>query len=261
MPDFPRVSDHEVTPETWQEKVYGEVRQAWPALPPHSRAHNRIDYVLNGYVTPGYGVDTALLTRFDDDWDFAADTCIRKDGVDPESGCRYLEELAFEIAYKQGERELADKARVMTTRGVRRVFVMRVRGDREGAAVTVGPLMEWLAGEQRWRVFDDGALIEDPCLHHPVPVRALLDATTADDAVAEGLLKKGNESIQRLVRASRDDGYCAGLRAALRNVLDQREVAVDDISWARIESCRDAETLLRWAARALQVSRAAQLFE
>jgi hypothetical protein len=255
----PRICDHEVMPETRQEKVYGEVREAMPALPPHSRAHNRLDYVLNGYVAPGYGVDTDLLTRFAEEWDFAPDTCVRKDGISPESGCRYLEELAFEIAYTQSERELTDKARVMTSRGVRRVFVMRVRGDREGAVMTVGPLMEWLGELQRWQVLPDDALIDDPCLHHPLPVRALLHAAAADDAVVEGLARKGNQALQRIIDASRDDGYRAAA-GMLRTILEQREVAIDEVSWARIERCRDANTLQRWTARALHVTRASELF-
>ncbi len=33
--------------------------------------------------------------------DFATDVCVRKDGVDPETGGRYLEELSFEVAHTQ----------------------------------------------------------------------------------------------------------------------------------------------------------------
>jgi hypothetical protein len=259
MSNSPRICDHEVTPETWQEKVYGEVREAMPSLPPHSRAHNRLDYVLNGYVAPGYGVDTDLLTRYGEAWDFASDTCVRRDGVAPESGCRYLEELAFEIAYTQNERELTDKARVMTSRGVRRVFLMRVRGDREGAVMAVGPLMEWLGEQQRWQILPEEASIEDPCLHHPLPVRALLHAAAADDAVVEGLAGKGNPALQRMIDASREEGYRAAA-GMLRTILEQRGVALDQASWLRIESCRDADTLQRWTARALHVTQASELF-
>jgi hypothetical protein len=255
----PRICDHEVTPETRQEKVRGEVREAMPALPPHSRVHNRLDYVLNGYVAPGYGVDTDLLTRYDEAWDFAADTCVRRDGVSPENGCRYLEELAFEIAYTQNDRELTDKARVMTNRGVRRVFLMRVRGDREGAVMAVGPLMEWMAEQQRWQILPDDALIEDPCLHRALPVHALLHAPAADDAVVEGLASKGNPALQRMMAASREEGYRAAA-GMLRTILEQRGIPLDDASWTRIESCRNADALQRWTARALHVTRASEIF-
>lgn len=259
MSKSPRICDHEVTPETRQEKVYGEVREAMPSLPPHSRVHNRLDYVLNGYVAPGYGVDTDLLTRYDEAWDFAPDTCVRRDGVAPESGCRYLEELAFEIAYKQSDREITDKARVMVRRGVRRVFVLRVRGDREGAVMAVGPLLEWIEEQQRWQPLPDEALIEDPCLHRPLPVRALLHGPAADDAVVAGLASKGNPALQRMIDAGRAEGYRAAA-GMLRTILEQRGIALDDASRMRIEHCRDADVLQRWTARALHVTQVSELF-
>lgn len=261
----PRVSDHVVEPETWQEMVHGHVREAQPALPPHSRIHNQVDYVLNGCVADGYGVDTDLLTRFGADWDFAADTSVRRNGTDPENGARHLEELAFEIAYSQRDRELTDKARVMSERGVRRVFAIRVRGDREGEQLVAGPLMEWLAGEQRWHVLADDDRIEDPALRQPLPVRALLDAALADDAVARGLDLKGNPylhgRIQDGYRAGRDAGALQGARQILQATLAHRGIALDPASQRRIDACHDFETLQRWALRASQVTSASELFD
>ncbi len=39
---------------------------------------------------------------------------------------------------------------------------------------------EWVAAEERWRIYGNDELIEDPCLYKPLPVRALLDAVAAD---------------------------------------------------------------------------------
>jgi hypothetical protein len=77
--------------------------------------------------------------------------------------------------------------------------------------------------------------------------------------VVEGLARKGNQALQRIIDASRDDGYRAAA-SMLRTILDARDVAIDEVSWARIERCRDASTLQRWTARALHVTRASELF-
>jgi hypothetical protein len=260
----PRICEHVVEPETWQEMHDGVVVELSPALPPHSRKHAELDFVLRGSVAPGYAVDSDLLTRTSERWNFASDSSVRKDGLDPETGCRYLEELAFEVKYTQSERELRDKAREMVARGVRRVFVIAVAGDAEGAQVRVGPVMEWLewlAGEGGWRVIEDDALIEDPCLHQPLPVRALLDAAEADNAVVRALAKKGNPVIAQLVRdsygAGKDEGYRSGqeeglarLRAMLHTILAQRGIALDEEARARIEACRNADLLQTWITRA-----------
>jgi hypothetical protein len=60
---------------------------------------------------------------------FASDTCIRKDCIDPGTGARYLEELALGIKSTQTIGAPEQRARIMAERGVRRIFAISVRGD------------------------------------------------------------------------------------------------------------------------------------
>jgi hypothetical protein len=97
----PRIDDHVATPETREEYIDGRIVQVAPAKYEHAVAHIRLDYVLEASVAPGYTATTDMLTRTSHDWDFAADAAILKEGVDPDTGTRYLEELAFEIKNTQ----------------------------------------------------------------------------------------------------------------------------------------------------------------
>jgi hypothetical protein len=266
---WPQVSDYAVEPESGEEMFDGEVREALPAGPLHSRQHSQVDYVLNAYVAPGYGVDTDLLTRQAAEHNFASDTCIRRNGVDPGTGDRYLEELAVEIKSTQKMGALEKRALVMAARGVRRIFAIPVRGDAAGAEIIAGPVVEWLAAEQRWRIYGNDELIEDPCLYKPLPVRALLDAVAADDAVAQALFDKGNPVLlhqvharaQEEARTLLDEHAQQEARTMLHLFLQGRGIAVDADAHARIAACRDLAVLRRWATRAAFVTSASQLFD
>lgn len=98
---WPRVSDYVVEPETDIELFNGQIREVLHAGPLHSQQLNQVSYVLGACVAPGHGVDVDLLTRQDAENNFASDLCIRKDGIDPDTDDRYLEELAFEIKSTQ----------------------------------------------------------------------------------------------------------------------------------------------------------------
>ena len=269
---WPRVSDYAVEPESGQELFEGEVREALPAGPKHARQHNRVDYVLCAYTAPEYGADTDLLTRQAVPHNFASDTSIRRDGTDPETGDRYLEELAFEIKSTQSTEELEQRARIMAARGVRRIFAIPVRGDDAGSEIIAGPLAEWMPAEERWRTYRDDEVIADPCLFQPLPVRALLDAVEADKAVAQALLGKehpvlieyGNERYRAGEEKGRKDGLKQGeergVRESIRLIMHTRGLAMDAAAHARIDACSDLEILQRWLARAVQVTSASELF-
>jgi hypothetical protein len=250
------VSDYAVEPESGQEMFHGEVREASPAGPKHSRQHNQVDFVLRAYVAPEYGADTDLLTRQAIPHNFASDTCIRKNGIDPATGDRYLEELAFEIKSTQSTEDLEQRARIMAARGVRRIFAIPVRGDEAGSDILAGPVAEWIPLEERWRTFGDDQVIADPCLFEPVPVRALLDAVEADDAVAQALLHKGNPFLLRHTEAVRAEDR----KECIHAILQSRGVAMDAGAHARVAACTDPALLLRWVVRAAHVVRASDLF-
>jgi len=254
---WPQVSDYTVEPESGKEMFNGEVREALPAGPLHSRQHCRVDFVLSAYVAPGYGADTDLLTRQAAEHNFASDTCIRRNGIDPDTGDRYLEELAVEIKSTQRIGALEQRARVMAERGVRRIFAIPVRGDDAGRDVVAGPVVEWMAAEERWRIYGNDERIEDSCLSAPLPVRALLDAAAADDAVVQALLYKGNPTLL----GYGDERAREELRSVLHLLLHARGIAVDAAAHARIAACTDRAMLQRWAVRAALVTSASQLFD
>jgi hypothetical protein len=189
--EFPAVDDHAVQPETGTEMFRGEVRRVMPADPAHAQGQCNIAYVIQSDVARGYVASTELLTRVDHDSDFATDACIRKAGLDPATGSRYLEEVSFEVKHTQSESDLTERARMLIRRGVRRVFAIYVR-EMAGGVVEAGPVKEWLAGEDRWQTLDPESEIVDRCLAHPVKVEALIDGTAADNQVARALLAHNN---------------------------------------------------------------------
>lgn len=266
---WPNPSDYAVEPESGLEMLDGEVREALPAGPKHARQHAQVDFVLRAYAAPGYGADSDLLTRQAVEHNFASDTCIRKNGVDPDTGDRYLEELAFEIKSTQSGGNFEKRARIMATRGVRRVFAIPVRGDPAGSDFVAGPVAEWIAAEERWKIYHEDDLIVDPCLCEPLPVRALLDAASADEAVACVLLHKRNRVLTRYgdmnYRAGADEGQRRGEERAAREhiamILEARGMPVDAATRARIDACGDPALLKRWVVRAATVTSPSELFD
>jgi hypothetical protein len=256
----PRVSDYVVETETDFELFQGQIREVTHAGPLHGEQISQVNFVLTAYVAPGHGVDLFLLTRQDADNNFASDVSIRKDDIDPATDDRSLEELAFEIKSTLAPDELEQRARIMARCGVRRVFAIPVTGHPAGIDSVAGPLAEWMPGEERWRTYRDDEVIADPCLFKPVPVRALLDAVEADNAVAKALLDKGN----RVLIQYGDKRYRAGEENAAREYihmfLHARGVVMDAATHARIAACRDLAVLKRWVMRAAQVTRASDLF-
>src|SRR6185295_4651992 len=130
-----RVDDHLVQPEITRDEIIGGRRMvALPASPPQAIQHARLNYVICANVVHGYRTATHLLTRYDQDSDFASDTCVVKDGLDPETGTRYLEEMAFLVVSEENVRKVWEKALRMHRRGVRRVFAVLVEA---------GAVCEW----------------------------------------------------------------------------------------------------------------------
>ena len=254
---FPSLDEHLVQSETREEMIRGRRVLAMPAHPPHADRHFGLDYVLGAHVARGYVGSTELLTRPSTGSDFATDTCIRRQGDDPATGTRYLEELAFEVVNEQSARDIREKAEDLSARGVRRVFAVFVK---------TGKVSAWSTERGAWHDLDLDETIEDGCLSRPLRVRALLDAAEADSAVARALADKQNPVIEGLkaetfaqgrdegMRAGRDEGMRAGRdegkAAAILAVLAARGIEVAEETRAQIASCRDGAMLDRWIARA-----------
>jgi Putative restriction endonuclease len=248
---FPRVDDHLVEAEVTRDEMIGGRRVvALPAHPPHATRHSRINYLLEALVAPGYIAASDLLTRHDVDSDFATDGCIYKEGIDPETGSRYLEEIAFEVVSTQDRKNVTEKAIRMRRRGVRRVFGVFVKG---------GKVCEWSTESGSWLPLEAEARIEAPCLVAPLTVAALLDATVADNAVAEALAIKGIPAFQSRVTEAEVRGEARGHAEALLQVLEARGIAVSAAQRVEILRCQDLEQLGLWLRRALQASSADEI--
>ena len=251
---FPRVDDHLVVPELTRDEIIGGRRVvASPAHPPHALQQTRLDYVIEAHVAPGYRAATDLLTRHDEESDFASDTCVLRQGTDPETGTRYLEEIAFEVVSEQNEGLVTEKASRMHHRGVRRIFAIRVKGQR---------ICEWSPDSRSWQLLEPDARIDDPCLVTPVAVTALLDAAAADRAVVEALAAKGSPALREREAAAAAqgeakgqaagmaEGRAAGMAEAVVRFLEARGVAVSETQRQEILRCRDLDLLERWMGRA-----------
>jgi hypothetical protein len=284
-PVLPGVDDHLVEPEVTRDEIVGGRRlTAFPAQPPHATQHSELDYLVRAHVAPGHSVAADLLTRHDPDSDFATDVCVFKRGIDPSTGDRHLEEIAFEVVSEQGRGIVTAKARKMHRRGVRRIFTVWVKDQQ---------VREW-SPATGWRLLKAGSQIEDPCLVAPLAVTALLDAAAADDAVAEALVAKGNPVLRSREAAARAwgeargeargraegeargeargraegeargeakgraageaEGRAAGVAEAILKVLAARGVAVGGEQREAIVRCRDLEQLERWLLRAALAS-------
>jgi hypothetical protein len=242
---FPRLDDHLVEAEvTRDEIVAGRRLIAHPAQPAHANKQFELDFVLATHLAPGYTGAADLLTRHDQDSDFASDACVYKDGVDPETGTRYLEELAFEVVSEQNERVVTEKAPPMHRRGVRRIFAIFVKGKRR--------VCEWDHESQSWRVLGRDSQIEDPCLVTPLPVAALLDAAVAAIAVVKGLAAQGNPELQR----QKTEAKAEGVAESILKFLTARGLAVSEAQRQEIMDCHDLARLDRWLVRAAVASSA-----
>ncbi|MEM9494118.1 MAG: hypothetical protein AAGC55_33540 [Myxococcota bacterium] len=232
--------DHAVELGTRQELIDGVVVETMPAAPPHAQHHFQLDYVLAAHVAPGYVGATDLLTRTSERWNFAADAAIRKKGSDPATGARYLEEMAFEIKYTQRTRDITERARQLARRGVRRVFGIWVRGDRSALCMQVGPVREWSTEHDGWVDLGLDEYIEDPCLHRPLEVCALVDSLAADNAVVRALQARGNPLLAELESEGYRRGVADGLRETATILCETLTVELSDTRRARLAELDEA---------------------
>jgi hypothetical protein len=171
---LPRVDEHLVEPEVTRDEMVRGVRMvAQPANLPHARCHNRLSAVVEANIAEGYIASSDLLTRVGPGSDFATDVCVCREGIDPTTGARYLEELAFEIVSQQSMRHITVRAEDLAKRGVRRVIAILLKKQE---------VREWSRELGGWITLDLDGVIEDPTLIRPIPVRALLESKAAKHA-------------------------------------------------------------------------------
>ena len=247
---FPPVDEHLVKPEvTRDEVIEGRRLVTCPAEAPHADQHGRLQYVLQAHVAPGYVAAVDLLTRFDQKSDFASDACVRRAGVDSQTGKRHLEELAFEVVSEQREQAVSEKVPRMHRRGVRRIFAIFIKSQQ---------VCEWSAeGQGSWQPLGLGSSIEAPCLAKPLAVAALLDAATADDAVVEALAAKDNPALRRRETQARVEE----IATSILSVLEERGIAVSPDQTEEILRRSDLDRLRRRLRRAVSAATADEVLQ
>ena len=233
-------------PETHTQVIDGVVVQTMGANPPHAVQHAEVARIFAGCIASGYLAAVDMLTRVDRDNDRAADVSVFPAALDPKTGGRQLEELAFEVCDSERVRDVSDKARRFVARGVRRVFYVRVDAHE---------VYEWQRANDAWERLRDDDAIADRCFVVPIPVGALVLRVLADDTVAAALLARGNAvitaAVERARRGGRDEGRVLGVRESLLRLLVVRGVALSDAQRAKVDACDDVATLDRWFSRAV----------
>jgi hypothetical protein len=218
------VDEHLVVPETTRDElVRGRRMMAMPALPPHADRHCEVDYVVRANCAKGYVTSTDLLTRIGPSSNFATDTSVRREGIDPATGDRYLEELAFEVVSEQSNRDIRERAEDLMNRGVRRLIAIFVKQ---------GEVREWSREQGGWITLARDSVLEDRTLARPVAIRALLDANAADDAVVDALDAKDNPRLTRI----REQGLEQGLERAIEMACKLLDIPLGPAERAQLES-------------------------
>ena len=136
----------------------------------------------------------------------------------------------------------AKKARHLVARGVRRVFAVDVERRRA---------LAWSTETDNWEILPSDGAIADPALALPLPIRPLVEAARADDAVAAALLARKNPVITAAIQEGEARGVLRGKTAALLAILSGRRIEVRKKARKQIEACEDEAELDRWLGRAL----------
>jgi len=246
---LPAVDERLIAPETRYEIIDGRVLYVPPADEPHGTCHSKLSALLECHKAEGYSTASDMLTRTSETGDMAPDASVYPSARNPETGGRQLEELAFEIASTQAISEVATKAARLSERGVRRVFALDLKKSRA---------LEWSAETGRWKPLPRGTAIEDRCLAAPLPVDALLDSTSSDDANARALLAKGNPVLEAAHRDIRSEADLEARAEILFMLLAGKKLRVSPAQATKIRAA-SRDDLDRWIARAATVATTAKL--
>jgi Uma2 family endonuclease len=251
MRHLPAVDERLIMPETRYELIDGEVAYVSPALEPHASRHSKLSALLEAYAADDYNAASDMLTRTSEESDMAPDGSLYPAARDPRTGGRQLEELAFEVVSTETLANAGAKAAALMARGVRRVYAIDVERKRA---------LEWSLETRAWEILPGDGAIEDRALVLPLPIRDLVEAAKADDAVARALIAKNNPVIVSAVNEGKADGKVEGKAEAVLEVLRARELAVTSEIEAQILTCRELSQLEVWLRRAVTVTRAEDLF-
>jgi hypothetical protein len=234
---LPGVDDRLVAPNTRYEILDGRVEHVAPADEPHATRHSAVDRVVGAHRASGYAIAVDMLTRTSELDDIAPDVSVYPEARHPTTGGRQLEELTFQVASTESLGHCGDKAASLTARGVRRVFAIDV---------SRAQVLEWSASHARWQSLDRYAHIEDRALAVPLPIAALIDAGSADAAIASALRRQRHPEFLAEHAEGHAEGRASGLAEAILHVLDARAIAVTPEQRGSILAERDPARQTRW---------------
>lgn len=248
----PAVDERLVAAESRYEIEDGRVSYVAPADETHGTRHSKLSALLEAHVADDFEVASDMLTRTSESDDIAPDASVFPSARDPNTGGRQLEQLVFEIASTEKLSHAGRKARKLTDRGVRRVFVVDLPHGR---------VSEWAAEVSDWRLLEHDASIEDLALAVPLSVAAIAHAAKVDDAVAQALLAKRNPVLEAALAARHGEGRLEGKLESLHAVLAARQLLPNAEERSRLTTEATAANLDRWLARAATCRSVAELFD
>jgi hypothetical protein len=248
---WPRVDEYLDEPDEshrW-ERIGDERMEASPATLDHGDPHFELDALVKAHLAKSYAGSTDLKTRVSKKHEYASDTCVRKAGIDPKTGSRYLEQLVFEVVNKRSAKETKARAKGFAARGVRRQIGIFVRDQ---------TVREWLKRHDDWgEPLDPDGSLQDSCLAVPLPLAALFDPVLAQEAITRAAEAKDDPVILEIKDKSEKRGEKRGEKrsrvAALLTVLSTRGFALSEEVLVRIRAA-DSKTLERWLRRAVTAS-------
>jgi hypothetical protein len=249
--DLPAVDERLISPGSCYEIYDGVLVHAAPADELRGMRRSKILALVEAHTGPEFDVAYRMLTRTSETSDVAPDVSVFPHARDPDTGGRQLERLVFEVVRTESLSHAARKAAKLVARGVHRVFAI------DGARACA---LEWSASLGSWSKLDASGPIEDPALALPLPIEALLVATSPDEGLARALVIQRNPAIEGARARYRAEGRREGLTDLVFEVLAGRDVALDSFDRARILGERDPERLLRWITRAGTCTDVAEVF-
>jgi hypothetical protein len=231
-------------------------RTAGPGNALHGQPHGHVYFVLHTYVAAGYELDVAALAREPSGPALGSDIRVRRNGIDPRTGERFVEEMAFAIESQRPEagEVIATHVAALLARGVRRVFTLSgPGGDRTTAEprAHVDERKGALLDERKRALLDERkrALLDErkrsmPArsagkqARRPGPLREWVPAQSAwraygDDAVIVDASLCEPVPVRALLDAVEAD------RAVARALIDRRVDVIEDYGSKRFFAGKD----------------------
>lgn len=240
---LPAIDERLVMPGTRYEIDDGKLVYVPPARETHGELHAKLATLLSLHAAPDFRVLIDVLMRTSHDTDIAPDASVLPRAPDPITGGRQIDQLTFEIATSQSLGFVARRARKFRARGVRRVFAIHIAKNPLRNRV-----YEWSVARDAWEPMGSDAVIDDPALAIPLPVRPLLDAAALDD------------SMSSVFAARRRAAMTERHAAVLRRMIITKFGTIDATHEARLATATDDE-LDGFADRILGASTVSAVFD